>query len=118
VKRSLLFALACAATIGALWGILVLLFTEAAVRRALGITATIAFFVQVVAFLVARMMAQRKNVMAGWGIGVVLRFVVLAVFALVVVPRLGLPLASSLLGLAMFLFVTTLIEPLFLKQQA
>jgi hypothetical protein len=118
VKRSLLFTLACAATIGALWGILVLLFTEAAVRRALGITATIAFFVQVVAFLVARMMAQRKNVMAGWGIGVVLRFVVLAVFALVVVPRLGLPLASSLLGLAMFLFVTTLIEPLFLKQQA
>jgi hypothetical protein len=115
VKRSLLFALACAATIGALWGILVLLFTEAAARRALGITATIAFFVQVMAFLVARAMAQRKNVMAGWGIGVVLRFVVLAVFALVAVPAWSLPLAPALMSFAMFLFVTTLIEPLFLK---
>jgi len=31
------------------------------------------------------------------------------------VPRLGLPLSASLLGLATFLFVSTLIEPLFLK---
>ena len=115
MKRSLLFTLACAAIIGALWAILVMLFTESAVRRALGVTATIAFFVQVVAFEVARAMARRKNVMAGWGIGVALRFVALAVFALVAVPRLGLPLAASLLALAMFLFVTTLIEPLFLK---
>jgi hypothetical protein len=57
----------------------------------------------------------RRNVMAGWGIGVALRFVALAIFALAVVPRLGLPVVI-LLGLATFLFVSTLIEPLFLKQ--
>ena len=115
MKRSLLFALACAAIIGALWAILVLLFTEDAVRRALGISAGIAFLVQMVAFFIARAFARRKNVIAGWGIGVALRFVALAIFALVAVPRLGLPLAASLLGLATFLFVSTLIEPLFLK---
>ena len=94
MKRSLLFMLACAAIIGALWAILVLLFTESAVRRALGITATIAFFVQVVAFEVARAMARRKNVIAGWGIGVALRFVALAVFAFVAVPAFSLPVGA------------------------
>ena len=115
MKRSLLFTLACAAIIGALWAILVLLFTESAVRRALGITATIAFFVQVVAFEVARAMARRKNVIAGWGIGVALRFVALAVFAFVAVPAFSLPVGPALISLAVFLFLTTLVEPLFLK---
>ncbi len=115
VKRSLLFAVACAALIGALWAILVLLFTEDAVRRALGISAAIAFVVQMIAFFIARAFARRNNVIAGWGLGVALRFVALAIFALVAVPRLGLPLSASLLGLAVFLFVSTLIEPLFLK---
>jgi hypothetical protein len=115
MKRSLFFAVACAATIGALWAILVLLFTDSAVRRALGISAATAFIVQMAAFFIARAFARRKNVIAGWGIGVALRFVALAIFALVAVPWLGLPLAASLLGLATFLFVSTLIEPLFLK---
>ena len=115
MKRSLLFTAACAAIIGALWVILVLIFTDAVVRRALAISAAVAFLVQVAAFLVVREMARRKNVMAGWGIGIALRFVALVIFALVAVPRLGLPLATSLLGLATFLFVSTLIEPLFLK---
>ena len=115
MKRALQFAVACAALIGALWVVLVLVMTGTATRHALSITAMTAFVVQVGAFLVARAMAQRKNVMAGWGIGVALRFGALAIFALIVVPRLGLPLSVSLLGLAAFLFVSTLIEPLFLK---
>jgi len=115
MKRAIYFCAACAAIIIATWAIGVLLFTETAVRRALTITAALAFTVQLVAFSIARVMARRKNVIAGWGIGVALRFGVLAIFALVAVPRLNLPLSASLLGLAMFLFVTTLIEPLFLK---
>ena len=75
-----------------------------------------AFIVQLIAFLIARAMARRNNVMAGWGIGILLRFAALFLFALVAVPRLGLPVSASLLGLAAFLFVSTLIEPLFLKQ--
>jgi hypothetical protein len=114
VKRSLLFVAASAALIAAAWVIGVLLFAEAAVRQSLTVAACTALGVQVVAFLIARGMA-RKNVMAGWGLGVLVRFLALAIFALLVVPRLGLPLGSSLIGLATFLFLTTLIEPLFLK---
>ena len=53
--------------------------------------------------------------MAGWGIGIALRFAALMLFGLVAVPWLGLPLSASLLALATFLFITTLIEPLFLR---
>ena len=115
MKRVLQFTVACAALIGALWAVLVLVMTGTMVQRALSLSAATAFIVQMAAFLVARTMAQRKNVMAGWGIGIALRFGALLIFALIVVPRLGLPLSTSLLGLATFLFVSTLIEPLFLK---
>jgi hypothetical protein len=115
MKRLLSFAAACAAAIAATWAIGMLLFSDVAARRALGITAATAFLVQLVAFSIARTMARKKNVMAGWGIGIALRFSALLLFGLVAVPRMGLPLSASLLALATFLFVTTLIEPLFLR---
>jgi hypothetical protein len=115
VRRTLLFAAACAAAIGATWVIAALLFSDATSRRALAIAATVAFLVQMVAFLIVREFARRQNVMAGWGIGIALRFIALLVFGLVAVPAFALPLAPALMGLAMFLFISTLIEPLFLK---
>lgn len=114
-ERPLGFAAACAAAIAAAWVIGMLLFQDEAVRRALGMTALLAFLVQMVGFAVARAFARKQNVMAGWGIGIALRFAALLLFGLIGVPRLGLPVGASLLALAMFLFVTTLIEPLFLK---
>lgn len=114
MRRTLLFVAACAALIAATWFLGILLFDAPAVRRALTVAAGTALGVQVVAFLIVRGMATR-NVMAGWGLGVLVRFLALAIFALLVVPGLGLPLGAALLGLATFLFVTTLIEPLFLK---
>lgn len=83
-------------------------------RRALWIGAAIAVVVQAAAFAVARRLA-RTNVFAGWGLGTVLRFVAIALTALVVVPLLDLPLAAALLSLAIYLFLSTLVEPLFLK---
>jgi hypothetical protein len=115
VKRALYFAAACAATIGAAWAIAVLMFPNATSKRGLAIAASVAFVVQMVAFFIAREFARRQNVMAGWGVGIALRFVVLLLFGFVAVPSLGLPMSSTLLGLAMFLFVSTLIEPLFLN---
>ena len=115
MKRSLGFAAACAAAIAAAWVIGMLLFQDAAVRRALGMTALLAFLVQMVGFAVARAFARKQNVMAGWGIGIGLRFAALLLFGLIGVPRLGLPVGAALLSLAVFLFVTTLIEPLFLQ---
>ena len=115
MKRTFFFAAACAALIAAMWALMVLWFTDTAVRRAIAISAALAFLVQMVAFSVARAMARRKNVIAGWGIGIALRFSTLIILALVAVPMLNLPLSASLLSLATFLFVSTLIEPLFLK---
>ena len=115
MSRVLSFAAACAATIGAAWAIAVLLFPDTTSKRGLAIAAMVAFVVQMVAFVIARQFARRQNVMAGWGIGIALRFAVLLLFGFLAVPALGLPMSSTLLGLAMFLFVSTLIEPLFLK---
>ena len=114
-ERTIRFAGACAAAIGTAWAIGMALFSDPMVRRALGITAVLAFLVQLAAFAIARAWVKKQNVMAGWGIGIALRFAVLLLFGLIGVPRLGLPVGASLLALAMFLFVTTLIEPLFLK---
>jgi hypothetical protein len=115
MKRALFFAVTCVAVIAVVWWLAEVLFPNDAGRQALGTAAAVAFVAQMVAFLVARGFARRKNVMAGWGIGIALRFVVLLLFGLVAVPKLGLPLGTSLLALATFLFVSTLIEPLFLK---
>ena len=115
MKRALSFAAACAATIGAVWAIAVVVFADAVSRRGLLIAASVAFVVQMVAFFIAREFARKQNVMAGWGIGIALRFAVLLLFGFVAIPSLGLPMSSTLLGLAMFLFISTLIEPLFLK---
>ena len=115
MKRFALFSASCAAVIGALWAILQLVFESPVVRHALTITAIVAFLVQLITFVVAMAMARRKNVIAGWGLGVLVRFAALVLFALVAVPKLGLPLSASLLAFATFLFLSTLIEPLFLK---
>ena len=115
MNPSLKYALGCGAVIAAVWVLGLLLVQDATVRKALGITAALAFVVQMVAFQIARRWARKQNVIAGWGIGIMLRFGVLVIFALVVAPRFGLPLSASLLGLATFLFISTLIEPLFLK---
>jgi len=115
MKRTIFFAVTCVAVIAVVWLLAEVLFPNEAGRQSLGVAAAVAFVVQVVAFVVAREFAKRKNVIAGWGIGIAMRFVALLLFGFVAVPKLGLPLGTSLLGLAIFLFVSTLIEPLFLK---
>lgn len=94
--------------------VLLLLYESADDRRAVTIAALIAVITQGVAYAIVRGMAAR-NVIAGWGLGAMLRLAVLVVFALLVVQRFGLPAGPATISLALFLFVTTLVEPLFLK---
>jgi hypothetical protein len=82
--------------------------------RAVWTSAAVAFSVQVIAFAVVKLSAK-TNVIAGWGIGAILRFGVLGVYALVFVKALGLPSGAALVSLAAFFFLSTLIEPLLLK---
>ncbi len=82
--------------------------------RAVWASAAIAWCVQIVAFGIARAFVV-KNPIAGWGLGSLLRFAVLLLYAFVGAGRLGLPLGPALLSLAGFLFVTMLLEPIFLR---
>ena len=60
-------------------------------------------------------MMQPVNVIAGWGLGMMLRLIALVAFGLFGVRAFGLSLEPALLSMAGFFFVSTLIEPVFLK---
>lgn len=82
--------------------------------RAILVSLAFGLVVQLVAFLVARSM-RHDRLLVGWGLGSLLRLVTLLAYAWVVVPALGLALAPALLSLAIFFFVTMLIEPYLLS---
>ena len=83
-------------------------------HRVILVSAALAIGVQLVAFATALLLRQR-NLMLGWGLGSVLRLVVLVLFALVVARLWRASLAPALLSFVAFLFVTTVVEPIFLK---
>jgi hypothetical protein len=113
-KPIALFAAASLALIGVAAWVMTFLFQAPDAARAIWTSAAVAFSVQLIAFAIVKLSAK-TNVMAGWGVGAILRFLVLGVYALVFVEALGLPSAAALVSLAAFFFVSTLIEPLLLK---
>jgi hypothetical protein len=114
VRRFAAFAATCLAVIAACLAALWLLFRQPAERNALLVGAALAFAVQLAAFAIAAALS-RHNIMAGWGAGALLRFATLAAYALVVVPQLGFPLTAALVSVALFLVLSTMVEPFFLK---
>jgi hypothetical protein len=84
-------------------------FTAPAERHAVWLSADIAFAVQFIGATL--LIALRKwNVMAAWGMTVLLRFAALAVYGFSL-KALGLPATPALISLVTFFFVTTLAEP-------
>jgi hypothetical protein len=114
MKSLALFAVASLALIAAAAGVMVLLYQAPDAARAVWTSAAIAFAVQVIAFAIVKLSAK-TNVMAGWGIGAIIRFLVLGLYALVIVKALGLNSSAALVSLVAFFFVSTLLEPLLLK---
>lgn len=110
-----LFAAATLVVIAVTGGLFTLAYESPAATRAVWVSAGVAFAVQLVAFAIVKRWA-RTNVMAGWGAGAILRFVMLGVYGLVIVKALGLPQGAALLSLAAFFFLSTLIEPLLLQR--
>jgi hypothetical protein len=51
----------------------------------------------------------------GYGLGLLVRLAIFGLAAFVLVPRAGLPLAATLLSLVGVFWLTTMMEPLFLK---
>ncbi|MDQ2767977.1 MAG: hypothetical protein M3Y30_12575, partial [Gemmatimonadota bacterium] len=114
MKKIAIFIIASAALIALAAWLLTIAFPTAQDRHAIVVSAGIAYVAQLLSFVIVRAWAA-TNVVAGWGLGMLLRFVVLALYALVFAKALGLPLTSALVSLAVFFFVSTLLEPVLLK---
>ena len=114
MKRIASYALISLLTIAIFGWILTYAFPTAADAHSIVVSAGIAYVVQLVSFVIARGWAA-TNVVAGWGMGMLIRFFVLAIYALIGVKALGLQLTPALVSLAAFFFVSTLAEPVLLK---
>ncbi|MBK6488108.1 MAG: hypothetical protein IPF98_14895 [Gemmatimonadetes bacterium] len=114
MKAMVSYAAASAVLLALLGAVLAVVYTAGVERRAIVLSALVAFTTQLVAFAIVRLTAE-KNLIAGWGLGAILRFLVFGVWALVLVKPFGLPSAVAMISLAVFLFASTLVEPLFLK---
>ena len=114
MRAGVLYASSCIIAI-ALLGAIAWSFLDAPAKHVMLLSAGIAVAVQVVAFVVARLLL-RKNVLLGWGLGSALRLVVLVVFAVIMARTARATLTPALLSFVGFLFVTTVIEPIFLRQ--
>jgi hypothetical protein len=111
IRAVLLYLLvAVLVTVAAGW-VLVLVYPGADALRAITTSAVLALAIQLVAFILLQLF-KGKNVMAGWGLGALLRFAGLGVYAMVATKALGLDMNSALVSLACFLFLSMLIEPL------
>ena len=108
------FALASFALIAVAAAGLGFLFRGAGEAQALWISATVAFVSQIVAFPAVRRLT-RTNLIVGWGTGTLIRFGTLGAYALVAALVLHLPMTPALVGLAVFYFLSIVIEPLFLR---
>jgi len=91
-----------------------LLFAEPGDSRAIVGAGWVALGVQLLTFAIVRLVEQ-DQVIAAWGLGVLVRFAVVAVWALLLVPALGLASTPALIALVSFFFVSTVVEPLFLN---
>ncbi|WP_337172600.1 hypothetical protein [Gemmatimonas aurantiaca] len=88
--------------------------TDPASVRAVQASAWLAVIVQTFTFAIARLVA-RQQVIAGWGLGVLLRFASVAFWGFLGIKALGLVAGPALLSLVVFYFLSTLVEPLFLN---
>jgi hypothetical protein len=88
--------------------------TGSLVARSVWASVAVAVVVQAMSFGLMRLM-QPVNVMAGYALGMILRILSLVLFGYFGVKGFGLALQPALLSLAGFFFVSTLIEPFFLK---
>jgi len=114
VKGVALFAAATALIVGVGGWVFTLVYPTTEGQRAVLASALVAIVVQLVGFVILRR-AKRSHAIAAWGVGMLLRFGVLSVYALVVTKIFTLASAPALLSLATFFFLSTLVEPLLLN---
>jgi hypothetical protein len=108
------YTLVCVALIG-LIGVVSAAFADPSGRQAILTSGIVALAVQMAAFTVTRLL-QSAHTMVGWSLGSGMRLIALVLYALVVARLWHAPVMAALLSFTAFLFVTTVVEPLFLKR--
>jgi hypothetical protein len=108
------FAVASLILIGLTAAGLTFLFRGPGDSTAIWISAALGWITQVAAFPAVRKLTS-ANMAVGWGVGSLVRFGTLLVYALIGAFVLKLSMTAALVSLALFYFVTMVIEPLFLK---
>jgi hypothetical protein len=108
------FAIASLALIGVAGVGLSYLFRGPGDAQAIWISAALAWFTQLAAFPLVRRLTT-TNLMTGWGVGSLVRLGTLLVYTLVGSLVLHLSMTPALVSLALFYFLTMVIEPLFLR---
>lgn len=115
MKRQGLIFSTVAVALAAAVTLLAMLLAEPSARAGVAIGASAALALQVGLFwLLAVWLFPGKGMLA-YGLGLLARFAVFALLALLVVPAARLPFGPTLFTLAGVFWVTTLVEPLFLK---
>lgn len=104
------YAGASAALIAVAVAVFMVLYDDDVARRAVWISAVVAFAVQLFAFAIAKLMSTANHGIAGWGLGAAISLVTLVLYG-VIVRGTSLPQGVALVSLATFLFITELIEP-------
>lgn len=113
--RPLAFYLAAVLATMAVVGSAVWFVTDQADRSTILVSAALTVVVQGAAFLVARSFRE-TNLMLGWGLGSILRLTALVLYAMFVARLWRASLTPALLSFVGFLFLTTVLEPVFLKR--
>ncbi len=96
-------------------GLVAWAFTDQAGRQTVLASGALAVVVQMAAFSVARTLHE-KQLLLGWGLGSLIRLIALVLYAVVVARLWQAPITPALLSFAGMLFVTTVLEPIFLKR--
>ena len=108
-------ALLMAGVVLVVGGLLAAIFRGPGDLQAIGISGAVALVVQTAAFSLSRVVGAGNNVSARMGLGALMRFFALAIYAMLVMYAFHLPATAALISLAAFFFVSTLIEPLLIK---
>src|SRR5436853_5461351 len=109
------YALVTVVTIAFVAWLLTLALSGAGSNSAIGLSAIVAIVIQIGAFAVTKTMAS-SNVIAAWGAGALVRLVTLFVYAFLAVNVFGLPAVLALFCCVSFFFLSTLLEPVFLRR--
>jgi hypothetical protein len=109
------YALVMAGTIAGSAGLLALAMGGTNADAAIGLSAIVAAVVQISAFAITRSLLP-ANMIAAWGAGALIRLLTLVAYGLIAVKVIGLPAVPALLSLFVFLFLSMLLEPLFLRR--